>query len=205
MKKSASRTVVYLCYLGSASFLGSRRAAQAFVVPRRLKSEVPLTRTFATSSSSPPSTTTTAEEDEAFWPLPEPVWVCPQHNNICQQTGVTLSRYMLEMARVNPELGDVENIMTSLQTACKTISSLVRRSSLDGLLGLQDETGNSVNVQGEQQKKLDVITNDVLKKALHWSGKLATLASEEEDTPVILDNFGNQVYSGDIVVEESGK
>jgi len=143
---------------------------------------------------------TTIEED---WPLPLPMWKSPAHNNVCEQTGVTLSRYMMEMARANPDLDDIESIMTSLQVACKTISSLVRRSSLDGLSGLQDESGNSVNVQGEQQKKLDVIANDVLKKALHWSGKLSTLASEEEDEPVLVDSFGNTVYSGEIVVEES--
>lgn len=89
---------------------------------------------------------------------------------------------MLEMARANPELLELESIMTSLSCACKTISHLVRRADLDQLTGL---AGN-VNVQGEDQKKLDVMTNDVLKKALQWSGKLASLASEEEDLPVLL-------------------
>jgi fructose-1,6-bisphosphatase I len=49
------------------------------------------------------------------------------------------------------------------------------------LLGLQGE----VNVQGEDQKKLDVITNEVFKKALQYTGRLGTIASEEEDAPVI--------------------
>ena len=44
--------------------------------------------------------------------------------------------------------------------------------------------GGSINVQGEEQKKLDVLTNDVLKKALYDTGKLGVLASEEEDAPV---------------------
>ena len=40
------------------------------------------------------------------------------------------------------------------------------------------------NTKGEEQKKLDIISNDIMKDALKWSGQLATLASEEEDTPV---------------------
>jgi fructose-1,6-bisphosphatase I len=44
--------------------------------------------------------------------------------------------------------------------------------------------GGSINVQGEEQKKLDVLTNDVLKRALYDTGKLGVLASEEEDVPV---------------------
>ena len=131
---------------------------------------------------------------------PKHRWVCPEHSNVCDETGITLSRYMREMARANPELEQIESIFTALQTATKTISSLVRRSCLTGITGLE---GN-INVQGEEQKKLDVITNDVLKNALEWSGHLATLASEEEDAPVMIDNRGNKVYSGDVLIEQNG-
>ena len=115
--------------------------------------------------------------------IPPPRWNCPVHEDVCLQTGVTLSRYMREMARLNPELEEIESIFTSLQVACKTLSNLVRKSALTGLQGLQNG-GGSVNIQGEEQKKLDVIANDVLKQTLRWTGKLATLASEEEDAPV---------------------
>ena len=52
--------------------------------------------------------------------------------------------------------------MTSVERACKTISNLVRRAPIEsaGLLGLEDG-GGSINVQGEEQKKLDIITNTV--------------------------------------------
>lgn len=70
------------------------------------------------------------------------------------------------------ELQEVESIFSSLQTACKTISNLVRRSSLSSLTGLEDS--GSINVQGEEQKKLDVITNDVLKRALQYTGELSS-------------------------------
>ena len=74
----------------------------------------------------------------------------------------------------------------AIDTACKAISNLVKRSQLPSSETLGFE-GN-VNVQGEQQKKLDVITNDLLKRALRFTGKLGVLASEEEDTPVNLSN-----------------
>ena len=66
------------------------------------------------------------------------------------------------------ELSEVESIFSSVQTACKTISNLVRRSSITGITGM--ETSGAINVQGEEQKKLDVITNDVLKRALQYTG-----------------------------------
>lgn len=136
----------------------------------------------------------------------EPRWNCPVHADICTETGITLSRYMMEMARLNPELEEIESIFTSLSVACKTLSNLVRTSALSGLTGLEDG-GGSINVQGEEQKKLDVIANDVLKRALKWTGKLSTIASEEEDDPigVMLDAIGNPVFSNDIIVEESGR
>ncbi|GMH65902.1 hypothetical protein TrRE_jg7254 [Triparma retinervis] len=60
---------------------------------------------------------------------------------------------------------------------------MVKRSQLTGLTGLA-EGGGSINIQGEEQKQLDVMTNEVLKRALRFTGKLGVLASEEEDVPV---------------------
>ncbi len=66
----------------------------------------------------------------------------------------------------------------------------------------------STNKQGEQQKKLDVITNDVLKNALRFTGRLSVLASEEEDHPVSLESY-EEMYKeqrrADVVVEEGSK
>ena len=87
------------------------------------------------------------------------------------------------MVRANPDqpdLAELVSVMTAVERACKTISSLVRRAPMGGVLGLQ-EGGGSINVQGEEQKKLDVITNTVLKNALRFTGKMGVLASEEED------------------------
>jgi Fructose-1-6-bisphosphatase, N-terminal domain len=105
----------------------------------------------------------------------------PVHKNVCAQTGVTLSRYMMEMERLNPELEEVESIFTSIQVGCKAISKLVRTSSLASNTGAV----GSINVQGEEQKKMDVLANDVLKNALQWAGHFKTIASEEEEEPLV--------------------
>merc|ERR1719160_2109401 len=108
------------------------------------------------------------------------------------------------MARANPdkpELNELVSGMTAVERASKTISSLVRRSPMSGLTGLQ-EGGGSINVQGEEQKKLDVITNTVLKNALRFTGKMGVLASEEEDNPVGVVDDAESLYKKEIVVEE---
>lgn len=106
----------------------------------------------------------------------------PEFDEVCETTGVTLTRFMYEVEKVNPELSELAQLISGIQTAAKAISNLVKRSQLpsSSVLGLE----GVVNVQGEDQKKLDVITNDVLKRALRHTGKVGVVASEEEDTPM---------------------
>lgn len=127
----------------------------------------------------------------------------PVFSETCDQTGITLTRFMLEVARANPDLQELESVFAAIQTACKTIAKLVKRASIDGMTGLQ-AGGGAVNVQGEEQKKLDVITNDVLKRALKFTGRMGVIASEEEDVPVEVDNSMDESYGKDVLVEESG-
>ena len=112
----------------------------------------------------------------------EPKTKVPVFDEVCETTGVTLKRFMTEVAMLNPELQELTTLFGAIDTACKAISNLVKRSQLpsSSTLGYQGE----VNVQGEDQKKLDVITNDLLKRALRFTGRLGVLASEEEDVPV---------------------
>merc|ERR1719221_1196798 len=98
---------------------------------------------------------------------------------------------MIEQAMRNPELQEMESLMSSIQMACKSIASLVSRAGIQDLTGMEDG-GGSVNVQGEEQKKLDVISNTVLKNALRFSGKVGIVGSEEEDEPVMVE----EAYSG---------
>lgn len=111
-----------------------------------------------------------------------PTTKAPVFDEVCETTGVTLTRFMNEVAILNPEIAEITTLFGAIDTACKAISNLVKRSQLPSseTLGYQGE----VNVQGEDQKKLDVITNDLLKRALRFTGRLGVLASEEEDEPV---------------------
>jgi len=149
-----------------------------------------------------PTMTVAPPKVQLRYDLTEPVF--PE---VCEYAGVTLSRYVLEMARANPdmpELNELVSVMTSVERACKTISNLVRKAPIEsaGLLGLEDG-GGSINVQGEEQKKLDLITNTVLKNALRFSGKMAVLASEEEDAPVEADDLPG--YNKEVIIEEGQK
>merc|ERR550514_2371161 len=108
---------------------------------------------------------------------------------------MTLTRFMSEMSRKDPsKYQEMESLMASIQMACKQIASLVTRAGISDLTGLE-EGGGSVNVQGEEQEKLDVISNDVLKNALRYSGKVGVVGSEEEDVPVLIE----EQYSGKYV------
>ena len=69
-------------------------------------------------------------------------------------SGITLTRYMLETSNANKDLRELESLTMALQTACKTIASVIDRASLTGMIGLQSG-GGSINIQGEEQKKLD--------------------------------------------------
>jgi fructose-1,6-bisphosphatase I len=106
---------------------------------------------------------------------------------------MTLTRYMIEQTHRNPEMAEMESLMTSIQMACKTIANLVARAGIQDLTGLESG-GGSVNVQGEEQKKLDVISNTVMKNALRFSGKVGVVGSEEEDAPVLIEEAYNGKY-----------
>ena len=124
----------------------------------------------------------------------------PVFDEVCDTTGVTLTRFMNEVTMLNPELKELTTLFGAIDTACKAISNLVKRSQLPSseTLGYQGE----VNVQGEDQKKLDVITNDLLKRALRFTGRLGVLASEEEDAPVsLLEEDDDR----EVIIDDSGK
>ena len=83
-------------------------------------------------------------------------------------------------------------VLSSIGTACKQIASYVARAGIAGMTGL----AGAANIQGEDQKKLDVIANDVFCNALKDSGRTAVIASEEEDVPVAVE----ETFSGNYVV-----
>lgn len=90
--------------------------------------------------------------------------------------GTSLTQFIIEEQRRTPgATGDFTSLLNDVVTACKTISHLVNRGALGGVLG----SAETENVQGEVQKKLDLIANDVLVRSMEWTGHLAGMASEE--------------------------
>ena len=96
---------------------------------------------------------------------------------------ISLTRFLIEeqrAGRINP---DLRLLVEVVARACKSISIAVGKGALGGVLGDALSAGEaSINVQGEAQKKLDVLSNEILLEANAWGGHLAGLASEEMDT-----------------------
>lgn len=89
---------------------------------------------------------------------------------------ISLTRYLIEQQRQHQHIPDqLRLLLEVVARACKGISHAVNKGALGGVLG----SAGSENVQGEVQKKLDIIANDVLIEANEWGGHLAAMASEE--------------------------
>jgi fructose-1,6-bisphosphatase I/sedoheptulose-1,7-bisphosphatase len=99
----------------------------------------------------------------------------------------TLTQYLIEQRRRFPGAsGDLNSLILDVALACKSIAQAVAFGELGGVMGdsrLNDVKGGEVNVQGEVQKKLDVVSNEMFCRMTEWGGHLAGLASEEMDTP----------------------
>ncbi|MBP6008149.1 MAG: class 1 fructose-bisphosphatase [Rhodoferax sp.] len=96
-----------------------------------------------------------------------------------------LTRYLVEQQRradlIQPEL---RLLLEVVARACKRISQAVNKGALGEVMG----SAESENVQGEMQKKLDIIANEVLIEANEWGGHLAAMASEEMEGIYVVPN-----------------
>ena len=98
---------------------------------------------------------------------------------------ISLTRYLVEQQRVGGLIpSQLRLLLEVVARACKGISQAVNKGALGGVLGSADLE----NVQGEIQKKLDIIANDVLIEANEWGGHLAAMASEEMDSIYVVPN-----------------
>lgn len=92
---------------------------------------------------------------------------------------ITLTQYLVEQQRKKQAVSaEVRLLIETVSRACKAISHAVSKGALGGVLGSLE----SENVQGEVQKKLDVLSNEILLEANEWGGHLAAMASEEMET-----------------------
>lgn len=97
----------------------------------------------------------------------------------------TLTQYLVEQQRSAQALApEVRLLIEVVARACKAISHAVSKGALGGVLGSLE----SENVQGEVQKKLDVLSNEILLEANEWGGHLAAMASEEMETIHLIPN-----------------
>jgi fructose-1,6-bisphosphatase I len=101
---------------------------------------------------------------------------------------ITLTRFILqEQAKVtSATTGDFTLLLNSLQFAFKAIAYNIRRSTLINLVGLS----GTANSTGDDQKKLDVIGDEIFINAMKASGKVKVIVSEEQEDLIVFDNDG---------------
>ena len=98
---------------------------------------------------------------------------------------ISLTRYLVEQQRIDGHIPpELRLLIEVVARACKSISQAVNKGALGDVMG----TAGSENVQGEIQKKLDIIANEVLIEANEWGGHLAAMASEEMDSIYVVPN-----------------
>ncbi len=98
---------------------------------------------------------------------------------------ISLTRYLVEQQRIDGRIPpQLRLLLEVVARACKSVSQAVNKGALGGVLG----TAHTENIQGEVQKKLDIIANEVLIEANEWGGHLAAMASEEMDGIYVVPN-----------------
>lgn len=93
------------------------------------------------------------------------------------KSSVSLTRFLLEAQHKGQIDAELRLCITVVSQACRVIANSVNKGALGGVLG---DAGTG-NIQGEAQKKLDVLSNEILLEANAWGGHLAGMASEEMD------------------------
>ena len=96
----------------------------------------------------------------------------------------------LEQAQVDPQL---VSVVDSITITCKNIAERLRGGALSGLYGSAEQE----NIQGEVQKNLDVISNDLLKQVLLANRSVAGIASEEEEDVIAGNEEGQYLVTFD--------
>jgi fructose-1,6-bisphosphatase I len=98
---------------------------------------------------------------------------------------ISLTQYLVEQQREHGHIpGQLRLLIEVVARACKRIAIQVNKGELGDVLG----SAGSENVQGEVQKKLDIIANEVLIEANEWGGHLAAMGSEEMDSIHVVPN-----------------
>jgi len=113
---------------------------------------------------------------------PQPKITSPKFEDVCEFTGVTLSRFMSAVSRENPELRDLETLISGIQQSVKTIAKLVER-------------GGNWGPEEQKQKLLVSTANDILRKTLVATGTVGTISahssqfSQQEEFPLMVSKL----------------
>ena len=103
---------------------------------------------------------------------------------------ITLDRFILDEQRSSPgSTGELSLLLVRLGVAAKRIAAALAGAGFSQSLG----SAGSSNVQGEEQKKLDVVANDILLETFDYGGLVTLAASEEMEEPVV---FGGNLAEG---------
>ncbi len=93
---------------------------------------------------------------------------------------LTLTQFLIDERRRFPKAGgDFNSVILNIALVCRRISHAIARGELAGTGG----SANTINVQGEEQKQLDLLSNDLFIEGNHWGGQLAGMVSEELASP----------------------
>ena len=104
---------------------------------------------------------------------------------------ITLEQFIVDQQSLYKDAGgSLSRIFRSLELAAKVVNRDVRKAGLVDILG----NHGSTNTHGEEQKKLDVIANDVFIAALSKCGEVSVIISEENDDPVFIEGCENEKY-----------
>ena len=94
---------------------------------------------------------------------------------------LTLTQFLIEERRRFPDAsGDFNSLILNVALACKSIA---RKVACGALTSGHGDVGGAINVQGETQKEMDVVSNEVFLEVNEWCGCLAGMASEEMARP----------------------
>ena len=113
---------------------------------------------------------------------------------------MTLSRFLIEATRSNPDHADFESLIESIQLGCKTICNTLARSgvaALDYDINSQNDIVSSQKLNSKDSKlkanKLYDRANAILKNALKFTGKIGVVTSQNEE-PILIEESWNSPY-----------
>ncbi|HLB54483.1 MAG TPA: class 1 fructose-bisphosphatase [Gemmatimonadales bacterium] len=98
---------------------------------------------------------------------------------------ITIERFIIEEERRLPEAtGELSSLLYDIALGAKIIAATVRRAGIFHIFG----SAGAINVQGEDQQKLDVFANEALKNSMRHTGRVCVMASEEDEELITADS-----------------